>query len=131
MKQRMVVGDKEEVEEGEEVVEEQGRKAEEERDIFSYNDEGKVEVGEGLEEQGHQVVLLVLEARAYLVLRGYLVVLADLLDLALLDYQEDPCILGYLEDRVLVEVEVEVGVEVEEVALVVVHMVHQVALMEL
>lgn len=127
----MVVGDKEEVEEGEEVVEEQGRKAEEERDIFSYNDEGKVEVGEGLEEQGHQVVLLVLEARAYLVLRGYLVVLADLLDLALLDYQEDPCILGYLEDRVLVEVEVEVGVEVEEVALVVVHMVHQVALMEL
>lgn len=131
MKQRMVVGDKEEVEEGEEVVEEQGRKVEEERDIFSYNDEGKVEVGEGLEEQGHQVVLLVLEARAYLVLRGYLVVLADLLDLALLDYQEDPCILGYLEDRVLVEVEVEVGVEVEEVALVVVHMVHQVALMEL
>lgn len=127
----MVVGDKEEVEEGEEVVEEQGHKAEEERDIFSYNDEGKVEVVEGLEEQGHQVVLLVLEARAYLVLRGYLVVLVDLLDLALLDYQEDPCILGYLEDRVLVEVEVEVGVEVEEVALVVVHMVHQVALMEL
>lgn len=127
----MVVGDKEEVEEGEEVVEEQGRKVEEERDIFSYNDEGKVEVEEGLEEQGHQVVLLVLEARAYLVLRGYLVVLVDLLDLALLDYQEDPCILGYLEDLVLVEVEVEVGVEVEEVALVVVHMVHQVALMEL